>query len=71
MALMLILCAALTATYQPHWENSAAAWSTAVFIWLYVGFFGASWVGLTVRLHCNVDDLILVYLGACIVDSHF
>ncbi|KAF9266137.1 general substrate transporter [Marasmius fiardii PR-910] len=43
MALMLILCAALTATYQPHWENSAAAWSTAVFIWLYVGFFGASW----------------------------
>ncbi|KAG7097509.1 hypothetical protein E1B28_004851 [Marasmius oreades] len=43
MALMLILSAALTATYQPHWQNAAAAWSTATFIWLYVGFFGASW----------------------------
>ncbi|THV05516.1 hexose transport-related protein [Dendrothele bispora CBS 962.96] len=43
MALMLILVAALTATYQPEWDNPAAAWSTAAFIWLYVGFFGASW----------------------------
>ncbi|KAL0568326.1 hypothetical protein V5O48_013660 [Marasmius crinis-equi] len=43
MATMLILVAALTATYEPEWHNSAAAWSTAVFIWLYVGFFGASW----------------------------
>ncbi|KAK7470101.1 hypothetical protein VKT23_001542 [Stygiomarasmius scandens] len=43
MALMLILVAALTATYQPNWGNPAAAWSTATFIWLYVGFFGASW----------------------------
>ncbi|KAL0577254.1 hypothetical protein V5O48_004742 [Marasmius crinis-equi] len=43
MATMLVLVAALTATYQPEWDNSAAAWSTAAFIWLYVGFFGASW----------------------------
>ncbi|KAK7035868.1 hexose transport-related protein [Favolaschia claudopus] len=45
MALMLILIAALTATYQPEWNKPAAAWSTATFIWLYVAFFGASWVG--------------------------
>ena len=43
MATMLILCAALTATYQPEWNNAAAAWSTAAFIWIYVGFFGGSW----------------------------
>ncbi|KAF5371317.1 hypothetical protein D9758_004206 [Tetrapyrgos nigripes] len=43
MAVMLILVAALTATYQPDWNNPAAAWSAAVFIWLYTGFFGASW----------------------------
>ncbi|KAJ7584029.1 hexose transport-related protein [Mycena floridula] len=43
MALMLILVAALTATYQPDWNSAAAAWSAAVFIWLYVGFFGGSW----------------------------
>ncbi|KAK1229268.1 hypothetical protein PQX77_007690 [Marasmius sp. AFHP31] len=43
MATMLVLVAALTATYQPEWHNAAAAWSTATFIWLYVGFFGASW----------------------------
>ncbi|KAJ7348946.1 hexose transport-related protein [Mycena albidolilacea] len=43
MALMLILLAALTATYQPDWNDSAAAWTTATFIWIYVGFFGASW----------------------------
>jgi hypothetical protein len=47
MALMLILVAALTATYQPAWDNSAAAWSAATFIWLYVGFFGASWVRMS------------------------
>jgi hypothetical protein len=43
MAVMLILLAALTATYQPDWNDSAAAWTTATFIWIYVGFFGASW----------------------------
>ncbi|KAJ6497107.1 hexose transport-related protein [Mycena vitilis] len=43
MALMLILIAALTATYQPEWTDSAAAWTTATFIWLYVAFFGTSW----------------------------
>ncbi|CAK5279221.1 unnamed protein product [Mycena citricolor] len=43
MAAMLILVAALSATYQPRWENTAAAWSTAVFLWLYVAFFGMSW----------------------------
>ncbi|KAJ6500694.1 hexose transport-related protein [Mycena sanguinolenta] len=43
MALMLILLAALTATYQPEWKSSAAAWTTATFIWLYVAFFGTSW----------------------------
>ncbi|KAJ7272862.1 hexose transport-related protein [Mycena rebaudengoi] len=43
MALMLILVASLTATYQPDWDSTAAAWSAATFIWIYVGFFGASW----------------------------
>ncbi|KAJ7491114.1 hexose transport-related protein [Mycena latifolia] len=43
MALMLILIAALSATYQPEWNNSAAAWTTATFIWIYVAFFGMSW----------------------------
>ncbi|KAF7298442.1 Hexose transport-related protein [Mycena kentingensis (nom. inval.)] len=43
MALMLILVAALTATYQPDWKNPAAGWTAAAFIWLYTGFFGASW----------------------------
>jgi MFS family permease len=43
MALMLVLISALTATYQPEWNNSAAAWTTATFIWLYVAFFGTSW----------------------------
>ncbi|KAJ7253367.1 hypothetical protein B0H12DRAFT_596111 [Mycena haematopus] len=43
MALMLILIAALTATYQPEWTSSGAAWATATFIWLYVAFFGTSW----------------------------
>ncbi|KAJ6620368.1 general substrate transporter [Mycena sp. CBHHK59/15] len=43
MALMLILVASLTATYQPAWTSSSAAWATAAFIWLYTGFFGASW----------------------------
>ncbi|KAF7294568.1 Hexose transport-related protein [Mycena indigotica] len=43
MALMLILVAALTATYQPDWNNSAAGWTTATFIWIYVAFFGTSW----------------------------
>nr|GAT54428.1 hexose transport-related protein [Mycena chlorophos] len=43
MALMLILIAALSATYEPEWSNSAAAWTTATFIWIYVAFFGTSW----------------------------
>ncbi|KAJ7067756.1 general substrate transporter, partial [Mycena belliarum] len=43
MALMLILVAALTATYEPEWKNSAAGWTTATFIWIYVAFFGMSW----------------------------
>ncbi|KAF7323311.1 Hexose transport-related protein [Mycena chlorophos] len=43
MALMLILIAALSATYEPEWNNSAAAWTTATFIWIYVAFFGTSW----------------------------
>ncbi|KAJ7611668.1 hexose transport-related protein [Roridomyces roridus] len=43
MATMLILIAALTATYQPEWNKPAAAWATATFIWLYVAFFGMSW----------------------------
>ncbi|KAJ7221572.1 hexose transport-related protein [Mycena pura] len=43
MALMLILIAAFSATNQPEWNNSAAAWATAAFIWIYVACFGASW----------------------------
>ena len=44
MATCLILCASLVASFQNDWQNhQSAAWSTAVFIWLYVGFFGASW----------------------------
>ncbi|KAJ7778704.1 hexose transport-related protein [Mycena maculata] len=43
MALMLILIAALSATYEPQWTDSAAGWTTAVFIWVYVAFFGTSW----------------------------
>ncbi|KAJ7771461.1 hexose transport-related protein [Mycena metata] len=43
MALMLILIAALTATYQPEWNDDAAAWTTATFIWIYVASFGMSW----------------------------
>ncbi|KAJ7758266.1 hypothetical protein B0H16DRAFT_1720872 [Mycena metata] len=32
VALMLILIAALTATYEPEWNDDAAAWTTAAFI---------------------------------------
>lgn len=57
MALMLILLAALTATYQPEWNDSAAAWTTATFIWLYTAFFGTSWGAFDVVLpYFNLAD---------------
>ncbi|KAJ7140888.1 hypothetical protein C8R44DRAFT_762030, partial [Mycena epipterygia] len=43
MALMLILIAAPSATYQPEWTNFVAAWTTATFIWFYTAFFGMLW----------------------------
>ena len=48
MATCLILCASLVASLQNDWQNHhSAAWSTAAFIWLYVGFFGGIWGPVT------------------------
>jgi len=44
MAMCLVIVAALVGSFQSDWaSHQAAAWTSVVFIWLYVGFFGASW----------------------------
>lgn len=44
MAICLVLCAGLVGSFEADWQaHQSAAWTTATFIWLYVGFFGASW----------------------------
>lgn len=44
MSFCLIIVAALTATFQNSWSTHAgAAWTSAVFIWIYCFNFGYSW----------------------------
>jgi MFS family permease len=44
MAICLIIVAALVGSFQADWKvHQVPAWTAVVFVWLYVGFFGASW----------------------------
>jgi hypothetical protein len=44
MCMCLIIVAALTATFQSNWgKHTAAAWTSATFIWVYIFNFGYSW----------------------------
>ncbi|ORY53992.1 hexose transport-related protein [Leucosporidium creatinivorum] len=44
MGICLVLVAALVGSFEDDWKsNQNAAWACVVFIWLYVGGFGASW----------------------------
>jgi hypothetical protein len=44
MCVCLIIVAALSGSFEDDWpSHSAAAWTSAAFIWVYIFNFGYSW----------------------------